>query len=71
MQTVSLPTQLRYGRPGDPIPGSRYPIRVPREAQLGLNECADCQGLIPAKVLSQQRARRCDYGPALRAGGHR
>lgn len=71
----------RYGCPGDPIPGSVYvrdycavcgePIRVAPRSKLGLKECDDCAGLIPAKVLSQQRARRCDYGPAIRGGRQR
>jgi len=78
---ISESTLARYGAPGDPIPGSAYvrdycavcgdPIRVAPRSKLGLKECDDCRGLIPAKVLSQQRARRCEYGPALRAGGHR
>lgn len=73
-------TVARYGQPGDVIPGSVYqrdycavcgePIRVHERARLGLNECQDCKGLIPAKVLSQRRALRCDYGPPA-VGGRR
>jgi hypothetical protein len=66
----------RYGQPGDPIPGSRYvraycavcgdPIRVDPSCSLDRQECTDCKGALPRKIINQTRARRTETRGAIR-----
>lgn len=55
---------LRYGRPGEPIPGSRLvrgycptcndPIRINPGQHPLLTECKDCRGCLGRKVIAQR-----------------
>lgn len=61
-------TILRYGRPGDPVPGSRFvraychncaePLRVPFGTRLEHQECDGCRGTWLRKMISQPRSIR-------------
>ncbi len=67
----------QYGWPGKRIPGSKYvrayccvceaPIRVPRNVNLSTQECAECTGLLAAKILRQTHGLKTEYRPAIQS----